>query len=92
MLAKASSKWQVTLADLHEVAAARLDGWAAWVASRNTMDEGDECHEDTEEVWPSSACTFRMRFLWLKPLGMSVTTTVGSFYLHFKLWLLDRRQ
>ncbi|BDA43844.1 Alpha-glucan water dikinase, chloroplastic at C-terminar half [Coccomyxa sp. Obi] len=37
---------EVTLADLHEVAAARLDGWAAWVASRNTMDEGDESDED----------------------------------------------
>ncbi len=32
---------QVTLADLHEVAAARLAGWSAWVDSRNTLDEED---------------------------------------------------
>ncbi|CAL8469831.1 g9373 [Coccomyxa elongata] len=40
---------EVTLADLHEVAAARLDGWAAWVASRNTMDEGDDPDDDPDE-------------------------------------------
>lgn len=36
---------EVTLADLHAVAAARLDGWNAWVDSRNTFDEGDEAAE-----------------------------------------------
>jgi hypothetical protein len=43
---------QVTLADLHEVAAARLDGWAAWVTSRNTMDEGDDSDEEEDGKVP----------------------------------------
>jgi hypothetical protein len=30
---------EVALADLHAVAEARLAGWAAWVTSRNSMDE-----------------------------------------------------
>ena len=30
---------EVGIADLHAVAEARLAGWSAWVASRNSMDE-----------------------------------------------------
>ena len=49
----------MTLADLHEVAAARLAGWNAWVESRNTMDEEDapggasEVHFSSSPVLPS---------------------------------------
>lgn len=41
---------EVTLANLHEVASARLEGWAAWVASRNTFDEDDDSADDAKEV------------------------------------------
>ena len=30
---------EVTLSDLHAAAEARLSGWSAWIASRNSMDE-----------------------------------------------------
>ena len=39
---------EVGIADLHAVAAARLAGWSAWVASRNSMDESIQDDTDGE--------------------------------------------
>ena len=46
----------MTLSDLHEVAAARLAGWAAWVDSRNTMDEEDGNGAHPQVLW--APCLF----------------------------------
>ena len=39
---------EVSIADLHAVAEARLAGWSAWVASRNSMDESFQEDSDGE--------------------------------------------
>ena len=39
---------EVSIADLHSVAEARLAGWSAWVASRNSMDEPFQDEGDDE--------------------------------------------
>ena len=44
---------EVTLSDLHAAAEARLSGWSAWVASRNSMDESlQEKEDDTVRSLP----------------------------------------
>ena len=37
---------EVNLSDMHAAAEARLNGWSAWVASRNSMDEAFQEHGD----------------------------------------------